>query len=61
MAIKLTEREVFTTRPETHKVRRKGSYMYFTRSLILPDETKEKFEEVANEDIPRYDEEEDEL
>ena len=58
--IGLTSREVYTTTPTTHKVRRKGSYVYFTRSLLLHGETAEDFEEFPNGDIPRYDDEEEE-
>ena len=57
MAIKLTERIVYTTRPSTHKVHRVNSSMYFTKSFLLPNEAKSDFEEVAITDIQQDDEE----
>lgn len=52
MAIKITEKEVYTTRPNTHKVCRLAGNAYFTRATLLKGETAESFTEVRNEDIP---------
>ena len=58
MAIQFSDIEVYTTRPKTHRLHYKGSNAYFIRGMLLPDDTKEKFEEVAINDIPKEDEEE---
>lgn len=48
--IKIENRQVFSD--EGKDIHRKGSDVYFKRSMVLPDDTLEDFEEV--DEIPKY-------
>lgn len=45
MAIKVQGREVLTTLPETHRIRRKGKHVFFVRTMLRKGESVENFEE----------------
>ena len=50
--IQISEKEVWTTEPQTKRLHRLWSVCYFVRGQLLPNETAESFEEVNLSDIP---------
>lgn len=50
--IKITENEVYTDSPETMRVHRLGTDVYFSRCTLLAADSAEDFEEVRIEDVP---------
>ena len=60
MSIVISEKEVYTDAPDTKRVHRLGTDIYFSRCTKLNDDTTEKFEEVNVEDVPTDDDPSDE-
>lgn len=50
--IKITENEVYTDSPETMRVHRLGTDVYFSRCTRLSTDKAADFEEVRLEDVP---------
>ena len=50
--IKITENEVYTDKPETMRVHRLGTDVYFSRCTRLVADTAADCEEVRVEDVP---------
>lgn len=53
--IEISDKEVYTTSPETMKVHRLNTDVYFSRCTRLNNDTLDDFEEVRIEDIPQSD------